>query len=97
MTVTSFMEIESRPSGEKNLSKLHLIVENVSCLGKGRIIDRVSSINTTYDIFGLQTAESCTHNNPICMHLNASLLEHAPAMEGSISSTAFPSFQRCNA
>lgn len=68
------------------------------CLGWG--IDTASSllnISTTFDMLGLSSACSWTHNIPTCMHLIASLAEYdSPAAE-SINSSALPSLYNFHA
>lgn len=65
----------------------------VGSFGMGSGMPPLSNQSTTCDIIGLQTAESCTHNNPICTNLDTSLLVDEPAIEESRSSIALPSLQ----
>lgn len=68
------------------------------CFGCGIDTKSLLSISTTFDMFGLSSACSCTHNSPACMHLITSLPEYSSPAPESTSSSPLPSlysFQAC--
>lgn len=98
--VTWFTEAKSGVSSSvlKVVSTYFLIEVNMGSLGNGRFAVSLSSISTTADMVGLESAESCTHNNPTCMHLTSSdRLLQVSAMEGSMRSSGVFAFQRFHA
>ncbi|KAK0578295.1 hypothetical protein LWI29_008210 [Acer saccharum] len=68
------------------------LIENVDFLGEGSIVSLLN-IKTTFDMFGLSFALSCTHKSPTWMHLITSFAGHESFMHESTISRALPSLQ----
>ena len=80
-----------------DISRLkELSMKNAGFEGTARVADWLLSMRATEFVVGLSATFSCTHNNPIWMHLIISIFEPTEIV-GSIRFEAVPSFQFCHA
>ena len=95
--VTALMEQFLEDFIKRSCSSTTLPIENVGCLGVGRIRVSLDNIATIFDMVGRSAASSWTHNKPMCMHFTTSLGEHEFSSDLSINDRAFPSFHSLHA
>lgn len=78
-------------------SSWFLPVLNAGSHGSGSVGVSLASIVVTADMVGLRFGCSCTHNNPICMHLSTSSAFDVSAIDGSMNSKLSPSLHSLHA
>ena len=71
--LTVLMETKLWISSDDTEFNIFCLRINAGWLGGGRNTSSLLSIEITVAIVGLSTASSCTHRNPMCMHLKISL------------------------
>ena len=86
-------EVDSSKVMSRSMS---LCIRNAGRAGVGRLEESLFSIWTTDAMVGRYATFSWTHNNPIWMHLDISLLEPSPSVS-SIKFEAVPSLQLVHA
>lgn len=92
VTVTSLMVHDSSNLPDDESGSAGLFPRQYpGCFGCGIDTKSLLNINTTFDMFGLSSACSCTHNSPACMHLITSLPEYSSPAAESSSSSPLPS------
>lgn len=72
-----------------------LWLTNAGAEGVGRLVEWLLSMMTILAMVGLWTGSSCTHSNPICMHLNTSWVEQWSTRFWSITCKIFPWVHFC--
>ena len=76
---------------------MNLATENARCFGLGMAIESLPKSATTVVMVGLSCGSSCTHKNPICMHLTISDVEHVSIKKLSTNSNTLSSHHNLHA
>ena len=97
VTVTLLIEHFVWKHLEGSLSNAINFSVNAGFVGGGRLPISLLSMETTTDTVGLSWANSCTHNNPTCMHLKISISKQGLYIMGFINAIALSAFHNFHA